>query len=197
MRPRPILPKFLAVVLAAATTTVAASAGRFLTTDEFLQQAFPAGMTCGAAPSSESLIVGQELRDAIEAALDRDFKTLRIKYWSAAATTAWIFDEIGRTEPITIGVVVTDGKVDMVRVLVYRESRGSEVRYPYFTEQFVGAQLDEKRTLDRHIDGITGATLSVNAVNRAVRLATFLAARSNRANGTMPYARECPGATEP
>ena len=197
MRARRRLSEFLLVIAASMTAgIVSASPGRFLTTEAFLQQAFTAAVTCGAAPRSQSLIVSRELRAQIEAAFDRRFSPLKVEYWSAGPTTAWIFDEIGRTEPITIGVAVTDGKVDLVRVLVYRESRGYEVRQPYFTEQFAGAALAADSSLDRHVDGITGATLSVRAVNRAVDLALFLAARSLRPDGTMAYARECPGAAK-
>jgi Na+-translocating ferredoxin:NAD+ oxidoreductase RnfG subunit len=59
-------------------------------------------------------------------------------------------------------------------VLEFRESRGWEVRYPFFTDQFVEAKLDQNERLDRNIDGITGATLSVNAVTRIARIALFL-----------------------
>ena len=37
-----------------------------------------------------------------------------------------------------------EGRIEMVRVLVYRESRGGEVRFPAFLNQFKGMGLDEK-----------------------------------------------------
>ncbi|EEB78686.1 hypothetical protein GPB2148_1584 [marine gamma proteobacterium HTCC2148] len=64
--------------------------------------------------------------------------------------------------------------METVRILAFRESRGWEVKYPYFTEQFSGATADENNRLDRRIDGITGATLSVNAVQKVVRWAVYL-----------------------
>jgi hypothetical protein len=60
-----------------------------------------------------------------------------------------------------------------LRVLIYRESRGWEVRHAFFTRQFDQAQLENGK-LDRSIDGITGATLSVEALQRAARLALWL-----------------------
>ncbi|HCS29554.1 MAG TPA: FMN-binding protein, partial [Spongiibacteraceae bacterium] len=63
-----------------------------------------------------------------------------------------------------------------IRILTYCESRGGEVRHPFFTEQFEGAQLGADDTLDRQIDGITGATLSVRAVTRVAEAALVLAA---------------------
>ena len=75
--------------------------------------------------------------------------------------------------PITIGVVVAEGKIEQVKILAYRESRGGEVRYPAYTRQYLGASLTNKNNLDQSIDGITGATLSVWAVNKVAALALY------------------------
>jgi uncharacterized protein with FMN-binding domain len=88
-------------------------------------------------------------------------------------------EEIGKEQPITTGIVVEDGKIDQVKVLVFRESRGFEVRYPFFTDQFRGATLREGLDLDREIDGISGATLSVRALTKLARLALLLHAHSD------------------
>ena len=106
--------------------------------------------------------------------LDHPFVGLRIKYWQRGTTTAWVLDEIGKTEPITIGVAVDAGHVASVRVLEYRESRGSEIRHSFFTDRFLGAGLSNGTELDTSIDGITGATLSVEAAEKVVRLALLL-----------------------
>ena len=69
---------------------------------------------------------------------------------------------------------------ERVRVLEFRETRGWEVRYPFFTDQFSGAHLSNGQRdaqLDQQIDGITGATLSVRAVTRAVQAALYLSAQ--------------------
>ncbi len=72
------------------------------------------------------------------------------------------------------GVVVNGGRLERLRVLVFRESRGGEVHRAAFVRQYQQAALDEKSRLDRNIDGITGATMSVSAVNRQARLALLL-----------------------
>lgn len=149
--------------------------GRYLEVDEFLRAAFPADE---AKPST--LWVDDALRAQIESLLGHPFDALRVRYWEHAGRTAWIFDEIGKEEPITIGIAVADGAVEMVRVLEFREPRGWEVRHPFFTDQFSGARAKKDRRLDRSIDGITGATLSVAAVTRAVRLALFMSERTER-----------------
>jgi hypothetical protein len=88
-----------------------------------------------------------------------------------------VLEEIGKTEPITTGIVVDQGAIARISVLIYRESRGWEVKYPFFTDQFKGATLTAMHELDRKIDGISGATLSVRALTRLARLALLLDAK--------------------
>lgn len=97
----------------------------------------------------------------------------RQRYWRQDGKSAWVLNVIGRDHPITLGISVEAGKIAGLRVLVYRESRGWEVRHPFFTRQFDQAQLENGR-LDRSIDNITGATLSVDALQRAAKLALWL-----------------------
>jgi Na+-translocating ferredoxin:NAD+ oxidoreductase RnfG subunit len=76
---------------------------------------------------------------------------------------------IGKSFPITFMTVINlDGTVRDVEILVYREPRGWEVKYPSFMSQFFGrnAQSDF-----REINSITGATLSVNAITKGVKKA--------------------------
>jgi hypothetical protein len=157
--------------LATATVSAAAGgkAGRYLSSGEFLDSAFPAG-----APESSTLWVKGDLRQAIESSLGHPFGSLRIRYWKDGDSSAWILDEIGKELPITIGVAVTAGEIRDVRILEFRESRGWEVRYPFFTDQFRQARLGSDGDLTRDIDGISGATLSVNAVTRVARIALLL-----------------------
>ena len=144
-------------------------AGRYVETDDYLRGAFPAGV-----PAASTLWLKGPLREDVERLLGHRFAGLRVRYWYDGASSAWVLDEIGKELPITIGVSVSDGAINNVRVLEFRESRGWEVRYPFFTDQFVDARLQADEKLDRHIDGITGATLSVKAVTRIARVALLL-----------------------
>jgi hypothetical protein len=122
----------------------------------------------------EALWLSKDLKAEIERLVDHPWHGLRVRYCRQDGKTAWILDEIGKTEPITSGVVVNDGRVERVRVLIFRESRGAEVNRSAFTSQYESASLGEDHSLDRNIDGITGATLSVWALNRQVKLALLL-----------------------
>lgn len=76
---------------------------------------------------------------------------------------------VGKSFPITFMIVLNvDGTVRDVEILVYREPRGWEVRFPSFMSQFFGmnAQSDF-----REVNSITGATLSVRAITTGVKKA--------------------------
>ena len=85
-----------------------------------------------------------------------------------------ILDEIGKTQPITIGFVVIGDKVEQVKLLIYRETIGAEVRRTSFTNQFKGATLGSNGKLSRRINNIAGATLSVRALTELGRVALYL-----------------------
>lgn len=148
------------------------SAEDYMQRDEFLALVFP-----DAQPQMRSLWLTEEARGAAKQAVGLAPAGLRLRYWEDGGRTAWILEEIGKERPITIGVSVAGQRIEQVQVLAFRESRGWEIRYPFFTEQFTGLGLDKDGYLSGDIDGITGATLSVRAVDRVARLALWLDAR--------------------
>lgn len=139
-----------------------------LSKDEFLASAFS-----GVEPGWKMLRLNRELKQQVQAILTHRYPASRIRYWHKDQRTAWIIDEIGKEQPITIGVVVEQDRIVQLKILVYREERGGEVHEDFFTRQFVNAQRQDDG-LSRQIDGITGATLSVDAVTRVATLALML-----------------------
>jgi len=88
---------------------------------------------------------------------------------------AVIVNVIGEYQPITFVVaLLSDGTVSSVEILVYRESRGSEIRRRAFLKQFEKKTLDDPLTVHGDIMNITGATRSSRAVTGGVRLAMML-----------------------
>jgi hypothetical protein len=162
-----ILSSFLAATVALAGN--GGQAGRYLEVEDYLDGVFPGGV-----PETQTLWVSGDLRARVEKILGHRFGALRTRYWFDGEASAWILEEIGKELPITIGVTIRDDAIVNVRVLEFRESRGWEVRYPFFTDQFKQARLADEAELDREIDGITGATLSVGAVKRTARVALVL-----------------------
>jgi len=135
--------------------------------DAFIAEVF------GSKPSPKLLWLTRDMQAQASAILGHFPAQLRQRYWSDTRRSAWILEEIGKEELITAGFVVADGHIDHVRVLVYRESRGQEVRQSAFLKQFKQAKLGQGDLLDRQIDGIAGATLSVGAMERMARLALY------------------------
>lgn len=76
---------------------------------------------------------------------------------------------IGKTLPITYMVVLNiDGTVRDVAIMIYRESRGMEVRYKFFLKQFFGKKAV---SAFNDINAVTGATISVRSITKGVRKA--------------------------
>ncbi len=158
---------FLIVVVT--LLSVSAWAGEvYLSSKDFVSQAFG-----GTPPEPQAVWLTGNLGKQAAAVLQHPLRTVRVRYWLAGERTAWVLEEIGKERPITAGFVVDNGAIEQARVLAFRESRGWEIRHAFFTDQFHGAALAGER-LDRSIDGISGATLSVRAMKRMARLALLL-----------------------
>jgi hypothetical protein len=141
----------------------------------------------GEVPDASVLWLTGDLKQETRDVVGYDLKGLRLRYWRRDNRTAWILEEIGKTKPITTGIAVSDGAIERLQVLIYRESHGWEVRHSFFTDQFKGLTLGDDARLSEQIDGISGATLSVRALETLARLALCLDAHV-RAAGPQPGA---------
>lgn len=165
-----ILFKPLALVVALAMLPVVLASGDQISAEQFLGRVF-----AGDMPASDTVWITGEKKEIVEDILGHKPGFLRVRYWGDANRSAWIMDEIGKLEPITIGVVVTHNEIEEIKVLAFRESRGWEIKHDFFTRQFNGAAMQGRQKLDRSIDGISGATLSVKAMTNVSRLVLYLA----------------------
>jgi len=88
---------------------------------------------------------------------------------------AIIQNTIGKHKPMTYMVGVTpNGQISNVEVLVYRESRGSEVRTKRFNYQYEGKDLSDPIRINRDIINISGATMSVRSMSAGAKRALVL-----------------------
>ena len=161
--------RLFAALLCLMLAAPASAADVYLPPGEFLARAFE-----GEVPEPRVIWLSGTRRDVVEEILGHPYRGARVRYWRRGARTAWILEEIGKERPITTGLIVDGGVLQRIRVLIYRESRGWEVRHDFFTDQFTGATLTGEHRLDRRIDGISGATLSVRALTRLARVALYL-----------------------
>ncbi|HEX7117391.1 MAG TPA: FMN-binding protein [Longimicrobiales bacterium] len=90
---------------------------------------------------------------------------------------ALVTEERGKYRPITFMVGVTPAQaVKDAAVMVYRESRGGEVRRKRFLVQYRGKTLDDPIRINRDIINVSGATISVRSMNAGVRKVLALVA---------------------
>ncbi|WP_211225087.1 FMN-binding protein [Oceanobacter kriegii] len=159
-----------------------AKAEEYLSQADFLKQAFGEQQ-----PKVKTLWLKKDIKPQVADILGHPYAGLRVRYWYQGNQSAWILEEIGKERPITIGVILDADQIRSVNILAFRESRGWEVKYPFFTDQFKGLTLTDDQQLSDHIDGVTGATLSVRAVTKVARLALFFAHKEGLA-GASPVA---------
>ena len=141
----------------------------YQTSNAFLEEVF-----IDDVPAPQVIWLKGAVKETAADILGHAYPGIRIRYWGKDNRTAWVLEEVGKTQPITVGLVVNADGLESLRVLAFRESRGWEVRYPFFTDQFTGTRLTTGNKLDRNIDGISGATLSVRALKKLARLALYL-----------------------
>jgi hypothetical protein len=137
----------------------------------------------GAVPKPDLVWLTPTLQQRVAAVLGHPYRQARLRYWQAGPTQVWILDEIGKEFPITAGFVVRAARIASARVLVYRESRGGEIHQKGFVRQFEGAGLGAGGRLDTRIDGITGATMSVDAMQRMAQVALLLSTEVAKSEG--------------
>lgn len=145
----------------------------YLTLEEALSKSFPAADSVWTEVWSPT---GEE-RTRIERRLgwrlaDSTFTIYRGIKGDHNLGFAHVSEEIGLYKPITFMVKVGDDReVESVHVMVYRESRGGEVRRRRFLVQYEGKSIGSPIRINRDIIGVTGATLSVRAMNAGVKKA--------------------------
>lgn len=140
----------------------------------FLQDTFK-----GTMPKQYYLWVTPEVRPLIERILSHEYKGLRIKYWKENDRFAWIFEETAKDTTVCVGIVVSQEKIELLEILSAEGRYGSLVKNINFTNQFKNTGVDEKSRLTKSIDGISGATISVNTVSRFAQLALALVKMQN------------------
>jgi uncharacterized protein with FMN-binding domain len=143
----------------------------YQTPAQFIQAAL------GVMPKAKVMWLDEPVKQQIESILAHPYTPIRLRYWQHQQDSVWILEEIGKESMITVGVHISKQHIQQLKVLIYRESRGDEVRHAFFTDQFKAVQLNDSMQLDKHIDGITGATLSVRALTKLARIALYLHAR--------------------
>ena len=162
----PILSFFIFVILSILFINNSKAQEVFLSKEDFLKTAFEEDV-----PRRKGLRFKDEVKEVAQRIMGSNYKKIRMKYWRQDQKTAWILERIGKVKLITAGFIIESCRISSIHVLIYRETHGWEVKYPSFRDQFIGINMLEGFKLDKRIDGISGATLSVNSMQKMTRLA--------------------------
>lgn len=146
---------------------------RYLTLEQALRIALPDSDS--VTPEERALTAAQRERVERESGRPVLQPTVTVHVGRAGGRVAGyavVTEEIGMYKPISSVVGVTpEGRVQDVAVMVYRESRGGDVRRKRFLAQYRGKRLSDPVRINKDIINVTGATLSVRSMNAQVRKA--------------------------
>ena len=88
---------------------------------------------------------------------------------------AYLDNVKGKSQPITYAVFYDGlGTVVDSHIIKYREPIGGEISNQYWLKQFFGKSWESDYKIGTDIDGISGATISVNAVTQGIHRSTFI-----------------------
>lgn len=133
--------------------------------------------TFESKPVEKKIWLIGDKKNKVHEILGHSYKKIRVGYWSTEETPktrVWILQEIGKEKDIDVAIAIQNNKIQKLRILAFRESRGWEVKLPFFTEQFDQNHLTTDFKLTNQVNNISGATLSWRAVTKLARLALYL-----------------------
>ncbi len=83
---------------------------------------------------------------------------------------ALVQNTIGKHKPMTYMVGIDNtGHVSDVELLIFRESRGSEIRQKRFNAQYEGKTVTDPVRINKDIINISGATMSVRSMSAGIK----------------------------
>src|SRR3989344_9026081 len=76
--------------------------------------AFVAEAFTGNPPAPKTLWLDTAMQAEIVKILGHRYPVMRLRYWSEGHRSAWILEEIGKEEPITVGIVIERNRIELV-----------------------------------------------------------------------------------
>ena len=166
-----------AVLLLALATPLRAQAGVLMSEKEALEEVFPGAASVVERVWTPSAAEHAAMEGALERRLVETRYPILLVYDGAERFLGWalVTEERGKYRPITFLVGITpELRVKDTAVMVYRESRGGQVRSRRFLGQYRGKSLRDPIRTSRDIVNISGATISVHSMNAGVRKALMV-----------------------
>ena len=122
-----------------------------------------------------TLVLDTELKALVQNRVKQRFYRGELYYWTITqkdTTIAYaLMDNVlGKSMPITFLVIVgIDGRIIISKVIKYREAYGGEVGNKNWLAQFTHFSDTSDFKVGKNIDGISGATISVNSLAKGIQ----------------------------
>ena len=130
--------------------------------------------------SMHTLKLDAELKALVQNKVKQRFYRNELYYWTISngdTTIAYsLMDNvIGKSMPITFLVILNnEGSILASEVIKYREAYGSEVGNKNWLAQFTYFNDTTDFKVGKNIDGISGATISVNSLSKGIQKMAIL-----------------------
>ncbi len=122
----------------------------------------------------EKFDIPVELKTQAEKQVQQKFFKNYIHIWlicqgDSIAGIAILDNTYGKSLPITFLLIIhPTGRIHRIDIIRYREPYGGAIGSRRWLDQFIGKSAKDNFEIDREIDSISGATISVQSVTRAV-----------------------------
>lgn len=128
----------------------------------------------GERPAQQKLWLSGAVKEGMRTAYGGRYPGSSVRYWQQGDQRLWVLKARGKHGFVHAGLITRKGRIVQISVLESKEQRGRMIETSRFLDQFTDARLSDGRKLDQRIDGISGATYSVNAVKKMARAALYL-----------------------
>ena len=122
-----------------------------------------------------TLKLDTELKVLVQNKVKQRFYRDELYYWNISnndTTIAYaLMDNVlGKSMPITFLVILNnEGNILASEVIKYREAYGSEVGHKNWLAQFTNSTDTSQFKVGKNIDGISGATISMNSLSKGIQ----------------------------
>lgn len=149
----------------------------YLTREQALKEVFPKSAKYVSQTVALSAAQLRQAEHALSRKVDEKSFNAVLAYDAAGKFLGYavVTEERGKYRPITFIVGIDPHfRVAKVAIMAYREDRGGEVRTPRFLYQYRGKTADDPIRTNADILNISGATISVRAINAGVKRVLYL-----------------------
>ena len=130
--------------------------------------------------SHQLYLIPVDLKNKLQSQVKQKFFRDEIHTWTISVNdstcyTALLDNTLGKSMPITFMVVMSsDGMVDNADIIKYREPYGGEIENDKWSGQFINKGIASGFSVGTDINGISGATISVNSVSKGIHKLVLL-----------------------